>query len=84
MLCACVDDHDMSVTHVMRGDDHFTNTFRQAILLMALGWTPPTYLHLGLVHGLDGTKMSKRKKSNSIDDLRMLGYLPTAVAQLSH
>lgn len=81
MLCSVVDDHDMNVSVIIRGDDHLTNTLRQAVLLRALTWPVPKYLHLGLVHASDGSKMSKRKCASGIDDLRRQGYLPTAICQ---
>jgi glutamyl-tRNA synthetase len=75
-----VDDHDMGVTHVIRGDDHLTNTFRQIQLYRAMGWEPPRFAHIPLIHGQDGTKLSKRHGAVSVLDFRDQGYLPEAVA----
>lgn len=74
-----VDDRDMGITHVIRGDDHLTNTARQLILFRALGAEPPHYAHHSLVLGPDGSKLSKRHGATSIGDFRALGYLPQAV-----
>ena len=60
MLSVVVDDHDMEITHVIRGDDHLTNAFRQTQLYNALGWEPPAFAHIPLIHGPDGAKLSKR------------------------
>ncbi len=79
MLAVVVDDHDMDVTDVIRGDDHFTNTFRQMQLFNALGWTPPTYGHMPLTHGDDGAKLSKRHGAVAIDSYREMGFLPEAM-----
>ena len=81
LLSSVVDDHDMNVTHIIRGQDHLTNTSRQHIIWNAMGWKEPEYIHLGLVHGQDGGKLSKRLGSFSILDLRQQGYLPDAVFQ---
>jgi glutamyl-tRNA synthetase len=75
-----VDDHDMGVTHVIRGDDHLTNTFRQVQVYRAMGWEPPRFAHIPLIHGADGTKLSKRHGAVSVLDFRDQGYLPEAVA----
>ncbi len=79
MLAVVVDDHDMGVTHVIRGDDHLNNTFRQNVIYDALGWEKPTYAHMPLILGQDGAKLSKRHGAQSIDDLRQMGYLPEGV-----
>ncbi len=79
MLSVVVDDHDMGVTHVIRGDDHFTNTFRQRMIYDAMGWTPPHFSHLPLIHGPDGQKLSKRHGAVSVDLYRDMGYLPEAM-----
>jgi len=79
MLAVVVDDHDMGVTHVIRGDDHLTNCFRQAQLFEALGWAPPAYGHIPLIHGPDGAKLSKRHGAQSVTDFAEMGYLPEAV-----
>jgi len=79
MLSVVVDDHDMGVTHVIRGDDHLNNTFRQNVLYDALGWEKPTYAHLPLILGPDGAKMSKRHGAASVEEYRDMGYLPEAM-----
>lgn len=73
------DDHDMAVTHVIRGDDHLTNTFRQAMIYRAMGWDLPQFAHLPLIHGPDGAKLSKRHGAQSVVDFREAGYLPEAL-----
>jgi glutamyl-tRNA synthetase len=75
-----VDDHDMGITHVIRGDDHLTNTFRQRMVYDAMGWAPPAFAHIPLIHGEDGAKLSKRHGAVSVLDFRDQGYLPEAVA----
>lgn len=79
MLAVVVDDHDMGVTHVIRGDDHLNNTFRQNIIYNAMGWKIPDYAHLPLILGPDGAKMSKRHGAASVEEYRDLGYLPEAM-----
>ena len=79
MLSVVIDDHDMDITHVIRGDDHLTNAFRQTQLFFSLGWTPPVYGHIPLIHGADGAKLSKRHGALGIDAYRDMGYLPEAV-----
>ena len=80
MLAVVVDDHDMGVTHVIRGDDHLNNAFRQLALLRALGWAEPVYAHVPLLHGADGAKLSKRHGSLGVDAYRdELGILPEAL-----
>jgi glutamyl-tRNA synthetase len=74
-----VDDHDMGVTHVIRGDDHLTNAARQSLIYRALGWQAPVFAHLPLIHGPDGAKLSKRHGATSVVEYRDLGYLPAAV-----
>ncbi|WP_421992797.1 glutamate--tRNA ligase [Roseococcus sp.] len=74
-----VDDHDMAITHVIRGDDHLTNTFRQCMVFDAMGWTRPRFGHIPLIHGADGAKLSKRHGAVSVLDLRDQGMLPEAV-----
>ncbi len=74
-----VDDHDMAITHVIRGDDHLTNTFRQVQIYQAMGWDLPAFAHIPLIHGVDGAKLSKRHGAVSALDLREEGYLPEAV-----
>ncbi|QEO16568.1 glutamate--tRNA ligase [Acetobacter vaccinii] len=74
-----VDDHDMAITHVLRGDDHLTNTFRQAMIYRAMGWDLPRFGHLPLIHGPDGAKLSKRHGAQSVVEFRDMGYLPEAL-----
>jgi glutamyl-tRNA synthetase len=78
-LAVAVDDLDMGITHVVRGEDHLSNTPRQAMILRALGAEPPRYAHLPLLHGPDGKKLSKRHGAASVQKLREAGYLPEAV-----
>ena len=80
MLSVVVDDHDMGVTNVIRGDDHLTNAFRQKALYDALGWDVPTFAHIPLIHGPDGAKLSKRHGALGVDSYRdEMGFLPEAV-----
>jgi len=79
MLAVVVDDHDMGITHVIRGDDHLTNAFRQTQLFLALGWTPPEFAHIPLIHGADGAKLSKRHGALGVEAYRDLGILPEAM-----
>jgi glutamyl-tRNA synthetase len=80
MLAVVVDDHDMGVTHVIRGDDHLNNAFRQLVIIRAMGWPEPTYAHVPLIHGPDGAKLSKRHGALGVDAYRdELGLLPEAV-----
>ena len=74
-----VDDHDMGITHVIRGDDHMTNTFRQVAIYNALGWDLPRFAHMPLIHGADGAKLSKRHGAVGLLEYRELGYLPEAM-----
>ena len=78
-LSVVVDDHDMAITHVIRGDDHLTNAFRQTQIYRALGWNPPEFAHIPLIHGPDGAKLSKRHGALGIDAYRDMGYLPEAL-----
>jgi glutamyl-tRNA synthetase len=81
MLAVVVDDHDMGVTHVIRGDDHLNNAFRQLGIIRAMGWAEPTYAHIPLIHGADGAKLSKRHGAMGVDAYRdELGMLPEAVS----
>ena len=81
MLAVVVDDHDMGVTHVIRGDDHLNNAFRQLAIIRAMGWPEPTYAHVPLIHGPDGAKLSKRHGALGVDAYRdEMGYLPEAVS----
>ncbi len=79
MLAVVVDDHDMGVTHVIRGDDHLNNTHRQNMIYEAMGWDIPVYAHLPLILGPDGAKLSKRHGATSVEEYRDMGYLPEAM-----
>lgn len=79
MLAVVVDDHDMGVTHVIRGDDHFRNTFRQLPIYAAMGWQVPVFAHVPMIHGADGAKLSKRHGALSTLAYRDMGYLPEAM-----
>jgi glutamyl-tRNA synthetase len=79
MLAVVVDDHDMGVTHVIRGDDHLTNGARQSQIYEALGWNVPVMAHIPLIHGPDGSKLSKRHGALGVDAYRAMGYLPAAM-----
>jgi glutamyl-tRNA synthetase len=74
-----VDDRDMDITHVIRGDDHLTNTFRQVQIYQAMGWALPRFAHIPLIHGADGAKLSKRHGAVSVLEFREQGYLPEAL-----
>lgn len=74
MLAVVVDDHDMGVTHVIRGDDHLSNAARQMAIIDALGWPVPTYAHIPLIHGPDGKKLSKRHGALGVEEYRDMGY----------
>ncbi len=78
-LSVVVDDHDMAISHVIRGDDHFTNAFRQTQIYRALDWAVPEFAHVPLIHGPDGAKLSKRHGALGVDAYRDLGYLPEAL-----
>jgi glutamyl-tRNA synthetase len=78
-LSVVVDDHEMGITHVIRGDDHLNNAFRQKQIYDALGWTVPEFAHVPLIHGPDGAKLSKRHGALGVDAYRELGYLPEAL-----
>ncbi|MDE1566706.1 glutamate--tRNA ligase [Aquabacter sediminis] len=79
MLAVVVDDHDMGVTHIIRGDDHLTNAARQTQIYRALGWDVPAMAHIPLIHGPDGAKLSKRHGALGVDAYRDMGYLPAAL-----
>jgi glutamyl-tRNA synthetase len=79
MLAVVVDDHDMGVTHIIRGDDHLTNGARQTQIYQALGWKVPVMAHIPLIHGPDGSKLSKRHGALGVDAYRAMGYLPAAM-----
>lgn len=78
-LSVVVDDHDMGITHVIRGDDHLTNTFRQFPIFQAMGWTLPHFAHIPLIHGSDGAKLSKRHGALGVEAYRDMGFLPEAL-----
>ncbi|NDF12898.1 MAG: glutamate--tRNA ligase [Proteobacteria bacterium] len=79
MHAVVVDDHDMGITHVIRGDDHLGNTHRQALIYKAMGWELPTFAHVPMIHGIDGAKLSKRHGALGVDAYRDMGYLPEAM-----
>ena len=79
MLAVVVDDHDMGVTHIIRGDDHLTNAARQKQIYDGLGWAVPVMAHIPLIHGPDGSKLSKRHGALGVDAYRAMGYLPVAL-----
>lgn len=79
MLAVVVDDHDMAVTHIIRGDDHLTNAARQTQIYQAAGWDVPVMAHIPLIHGPDGAKLSKRHGALGVEAYRALGYLPAAL-----
>ena len=79
MLSVVVDDHDMGITHVIRGDDHLTNAFRQFQLYKACGWDIPVFAHIPLIHGPDGAKLSKRHGALGAEAYRDMGFLPEAM-----
>ncbi len=79
MLSVVVDDHDMGVTHVIRGDDHLTNAARQIQIYQAMGWDVPQFAHIPLIHGADGAKLSKRHGALGVEAYRDMGYLPEAM-----
>jgi len=74
MLAVAVDDHDMGVTHVIRGDDHLNNAARQMLVYRAMGWDVPVWAHIPLIHGPDGKKLSKRHGALAVDEYRRMGY----------
>jgi len=79
MLAVVVDDHDMGVTQIIRGDDHLTNAARQTHIYQAMGWDVPAFAHIPLIHGADGAKLSKRHGALGVDAYRAMGYLPEAL-----
>jgi glutamyl-tRNA synthetase len=78
-LSVVVDDHDMNITHVIRGDDHLTNALRQSQIFDALSWPRPAYAHIPLIHGPDGAKLSKRHGALGVDAYKKMGFLPEAM-----
>ena len=79
MLSVVVDDHDMGISHIIRGDDHLVNAVRQTQLYRALGWPVPAFAHIPLIHGPDGAKLSKRHGALGVDAYRDQGFLPEAM-----
>ncbi|MEJ5079969.1 MULTISPECIES: glutamate--tRNA ligase [unclassified Ochrobactrum] len=79
MHAVVVDDHDMGVTHIIRGDDHLTNAARQTVIYDGMGWEVPQMSHIPLIHGADGAKLSKRHGALGVDAYRAMGYLPEAL-----
>jgi glutamyl-tRNA synthetase len=79
MHAVVVDDHDMGVTHIIRGDDHLTNAARQTVIYQAMGWDVPAMAHIPLIHGADGAKLSKRHGALGVEAYRAMGYLPAAL-----
>lgn len=79
MLAVVVDDHDMGITHVIRGDDHLNNAFRQYMVYHGMGWDVPVFAHIPLIHGVDGAKLSKRHGALGVDAYRDMGFLPDAM-----
>ena len=79
MHAVVVDDHDMGVTHIIRGDDHLTNAARQIVIYQAMGWDVPEMAHIPLIHGPDGAKLSKRHGAMGVETYRQMGYLPEAL-----
>lgn len=79
MLAVVVDDHDMDITHIIRGDDHLTNAFKQQLVYEAMEWTVPTFSHIPLIHGSDGAKLSKRHGAVGVDAYEEMGILPEAM-----
>jgi len=78
-LAVVVDDHDMGITHVIRGDDHLNNAARQMLIYQALGWEVPAFAHLPMIHGEDGAKLSKRHGAQAVGEFADMGYLPEAM-----
>lgn len=79
MMAVVVDDHDMEITHIIRGDDHLTNAFRQKVIYEAMNWKVPEFAHIPLIHGPDGAKMSKRHGATSVIEYKEMGYLPESM-----
>jgi glutamyl-tRNA synthetase len=79
MFAVVVDDHDMGITDIIRGDDHLNNAFRQKIIYELMGWEVPKFAHIPLIHGCDGAKMSKRHGAVSVVEYKKMGYLPSAM-----
>lgn len=79
MLAVVVDDFDMNITHIIRGDDHLTNAFRQKVIYNAMNWKCPEFAHIPLIYGSDGAKMSKRHGATSVIEYQKMGYLPESL-----
>ena len=79
MMACVVDDHDMQITHVIRGDDHLSNTAKQILMYLAMDWAVPTFAHIPLIHGMDGAKLSKRHGALGVEAYQEMGYLPEAL-----
>ncbi len=78
-LSACVDDHQMNITHIIRGDDHKINTFKQMQIYIAMSWKLPSFAHIPLIHTTEGKKLSKRDKASTLDDYSKIGIMPQAL-----
>jgi glutamyl-tRNA synthetase len=78
-LAVVVDDHDMGITHIIRGDDHLNNAARQTLIYQAMGWEVPAFAHLPMIHGEDGAKLSKRHGAQAVGEFAEMGYLPEAM-----
>ncbi len=78
-LSAAVDDHQMNMTHIIRGDDHKINTFKQIQIYQAMKWELPTFAHIPLIHTIEGKKLSKRDKASTLDDYSKIGIMPDAL-----
>lgn len=79
MPSVVIDDHDMQISHILRGDDHLTNSYKQKVIFESLDWDCPEFIHIPLIHGADGAKMSKRHGATSVIEYKKMGYLPVAV-----
>ena len=83
MLAVVVDDHDMGITHVIRGDDHLNNAFRQLMVYQGMEWQAPVFAHIPLIHGSDGAKLSKRHGALGVDAYREMGFFARCDGKLS-
>ena len=81
-LSASVDDHQMNMTHIIRGDDHKINTFKQIGIYIAMKWKLPSFAHIPLIHTIEGKKLSKRDKASTLDDYSKIGIMPNALTKL--
>ena len=82
-LSASVDDHDMNITHIIRGDDHKINTFKQMQIYQAMNWEVPSFAHIPLIHTSEGKKLSKRDKASTLDDYSKIGIIARCFKKLS-